>query len=155
MRRLVTTLLVIALAASAHARDPSGVAFRTPDLQTVTLQEVTGRSPLTLLNFWATWCAPCRDELPLLLHAETGPELALVAVNLGETPARVNEYLASNDLQELPVLYLTGRDSALLQVPGVPSSLLLDRQGNVIATHYGAFSAATLASFLAEWSPNP
>lgn len=154
MIRLIISIMLLALTAAGLARDPAAIEFRNADLQTVTLAEVIAAESLTLLNFWASWCPPCRDELPLLLEAELGPDITLHAVNVGERPARVENYLASNNLGSLPVLYLTARNSALLPIPGMPSSLLIDQQGNILTTHYGAFSAESLDSFLAEWSPN-
>lgn len=155
MRRMFATLLLLTLPATGLARNPAQVELRDAEQQTITLAEITAQQELTLLNFWATWCAPCRTELPLLLEAELGADMALFAVNLAESPESVNKYLASNNLNDLPVLYISGRNSALLPIPGLPSSLLIGRSGKILTTHYGAFTAESLASFLAEWSPKP
>src|SRR5690554_2083772 len=102
MRRMFATLLLLTLPATGLARNPAQVELRDAEQQTITLAEITAQQELTLLNFWATWCAPCRTELPLLLEAELGADMALFAVNLAESPKSVNKYLASNNLNDLP-----------------------------------------------------
>jgi thiol-disulfide isomerase/thioredoxin len=105
-----------------------------------TLGELRGR--VVLLNFWATWCVPCRREFPALeiLAEELGPRgLSIVAVNIEDTEANaaVARFLAEA-APTFPVL----RDLDLqlaqsLQVPGMPATFLVDRQGRLRWEHSG------------------
>jgi thiol-disulfide isomerase/thioredoxin len=93
------------------------------------------RGSVVLLNVWATWCAPCRREMPTLdrLQGELGgPEFQVVALSIDRKglPA-VQEFYAELGLKTLPI-YVdeTGAAQRALSVLGLPTTLLLDREGN-------------------------
>jgi thiol-disulfide isomerase/thioredoxin len=102
--------------------DPAGTPHR--------LEAYRGR--VVLLNFWATWCEPCREEMPTLARLQAqlaGEPFAVLAVNHGESPAAVARFL-----RELPVGFavLLDRDreaSRAWRVRVLPTSVLLDRHG--------------------------
>jgi thiol-disulfide isomerase/thioredoxin len=94
----------------------------------VSLASLRGR-PL-LLNFWATWCPPCDEEMPALeaLHRQQN-DVAVVAVNLQETPAVVARYA---QVQGLTLPVLLDSDGALadqLDVTYLPTTFFVDEQG--------------------------
>ncbi|MDL2343035.1 TlpA disulfide reductase family protein [Deinococcus sp. MIMF12] len=97
-------------------RDASGRSVAAP-------QPTAGR-PL-LVNFWATWCAPCREELPLLLEAHESGQYQVLAVNLGESPATVGRYLDRERLTSLPVVYSHVRQLPGWNIPGLPTTSLI------------------------------
>jgi len=111
-------------------------AFQTLDGDAASLGDFKGK--VVLVNFWATWCAPCVAEMPALerLHQALVDEgFAVLAISEDRGgAATVNPFLARLDLQFLPV-YLDpkaalGRAFAL---KGLPTSFLIGRDGNVIA----------------------
>lgn len=111
-------------------------AFRTLAGADVTFADFRGQ--VLLVNFWATWCAPCVKEMPALerLHLELADEgLAVLAVSQDRDGAAVVEpFLARIDLRQLPI-YLDpngalGRDFA---VKGLPTTFVIDREGRVVA----------------------
>ena len=87
-----------------------------------------------MVNFWATWCAPCREEMPYLdlLAAQYADRLTVLAVNMREPEDAVAAFVAELDLQ-LPVL-LAPDDATLLayNVRGLPISFLIDPDGAVV-----------------------
>ncbi len=113
--------------------------------QTVTLEAFAGE--VVLLNFWATWCAPCIEEMPWLdqLQADLGPEgLEVVAVSLDRAGLRkVEPFFTDLRLDDLTI-YLDpkGRLGRALEVRGLPTSYLIDRQGRVVGGLQGAFDWA-------------
>ena len=107
--------------------------FMLPKLDggVVRLSELRGQ--WVLVNFWATWCAPCRAEMPYLEHlaSEHASDLTVLAVNMREPPAVVASFVAELGL-DLPIL-LQPDDATLLayDVRGLPVSVLIDPDGMV------------------------
>ena len=96
----------------------------------VSLDELRGR-PL-VLNFWATWCPPCDEEMPALeaLHQQQGSEgVQVVAVNLQETPSVVAAYLAGKGLTLPALLDSAGELAAHLDVTYLPTTFFVDEAG--------------------------
>jgi len=133
------------------ARRPDA-ELRSVDGTLRTLSEFDGK-PL-LINFWATWCPPCIEELPLLdqLHAN-GQGVQVIGIALDE-PDKVREFLA-----ELPVgfpmfLAEAGRvdlSTTLGNAQSVlPYSVLIDAEGRIAKRKFGAFTEASLAKWLGD-----
>ena len=96
------------------------------------------RGKVVLVNLWATWCAPCKLEMPSLdrLQAKLGgADFAVLPISLDRTgPEKPRQFLTTNGLKNLD-LFLD-RGSTLMQtlrMPGLPLSVLVDRQGREIA----------------------
>jgi thiol-disulfide isomerase/thioredoxin len=134
------------------------------------LKDLDGRSrapgdwagKVVVVNFWATWCAPCREEMPLFVelqrrHGDHGLQLVGIAL---DDPAKVRLFA-----QELGINYpilLGGIDTMeLMRGAGnwagvLPYTVIYARDGSVAHTHVGAVKAATLAPLLAVLlSPSP
>jgi len=129
------------LAGSARAADPKPA----PD---VTLQDGKGaivrladyKGKVVLIDFWASWCIPCKTSFPALdaLYREYQPRgLEVLAVNLDERRRDADTFLAARP-HTMPVLFdPKGVSPAAFAVRGMPSSFLIDRAGNVRFTHMG------------------
>jgi thiol-disulfide isomerase/thioredoxin len=97
----------------------------------VTLDSFRGR-PI-LLTFWATWCGPCRVELPELrdLYGElVGEGFVLLTVNVDNSPLIADRFLAQLGVK-VPVYRMSRGDIAALQINALPTNILLDRDGRV------------------------
>jgi thiol-disulfide isomerase/thioredoxin len=110
------------------------------DGATKTLEDFAGK--VVLMNIWATWCVPCREEMPALdkLEAKLGGEdFAVVAVNIDKGgPEKAAGFLKETGATHLP-LYTdpTGKLFATLKAVGMPTTLIVDRQGREIARLVG------------------
>lgn len=96
----------------------------------VSLTELGGR-PM-VLNFWATWCPPCDEEMPALeaLHRQQGREgVQVVTVNLQEAPEVVAGYLAARDLTLPALLDGAGELASELDVTYLPTTFFVDEEG--------------------------
>ena len=145
-RLLCTSLIALAGSLSASpalaASDPTAYAVSpwqgaTPAFQAVDTQGKTWRladlkGRAVLINFWASWCEPCRAEMPTLQQLADlyGPEKLLVlAVNFKEHPNRALQFAAATGLS-LPVLLdPQGQNAKAWGVKVFPTTLLVDRQG--------------------------
>ena len=142
-------LFAAMLAAGAPAALPSARAeadrfipwkeVRTPALA---LTDLAGRSHsvadyrgrVVLVNFWATWCEPCREEMPSMQRLKerlAGRPFVILAVNYAEAKARVEEFVKRMGF-DFPVLLDPGRDAPTAwRVRILPASFLLDADGRV------------------------
>jgi len=133
------SLLADPSVAPASAREPFAPAFALPDLQGDTVTLARFARTVTLVNFWASWCGPCREEFPDMakLYREFDRkdfEIAAVSddVDRGKMLAFIREFQPP-----FPVLVGRGRMKQLYHYRGLPYSVLLDRHGRVIERIFG------------------
>ncbi|MFZ6048254.1 prolipoprotein diacylglyceryl transferase family protein [Pseudomonas sp. CR3202] len=131
---------------SALERSRQLPALSLMDLQgrPVDLRELDGR-PL-VINLWATWCPPCRREMPVLEAAQKArPQVRFLLVNQGEHAEAVTRYLAEQGLAPREVLLDSGnRLSQATGSFGLPTTLFYDPQGRLRHSQMGELSAASL-----------
>ena len=115
------------------------------DGTSTTLRALSGKP--VVVNLWATWCPPCRRELPVLARAQAARgDVHIAFVNEGESAADVRTYFDSVHLAPRNVL-LDG-SSAVMRDAGsqaLPTTLFFDSDGRLVDTHMGELSEATLA----------
>ena len=100
------------------------------------------KGKVVLVNLWATWCAPCKREMPSLNRLQAklgGTDFTVLPISLDRNgPDKPGKYLAASKLDNLP-LYLDSPNALLqtLAAPGLPLSVLLDKEGREIARMAG------------------
>ncbi len=113
----------------------------------VTLSEVYSGNKVTVLNFWATWCPPCRAEIPelsKLYQKYRSQKLALLAVDLQEASGNVKNFAADNGMKFSVLLDGTGEVGGVYQVYSIPSTFILDRNGRIRDVIIGSTNLKTL-----------
>jgi len=135
-----------ALAPDLSVPDFSGKEVRLSDL----------RGKVVLLNFWATWCPPCREEMPSMVklnNAMAGKPFQMLAVSIDEGGKKAVETFAAKSGIKLP-FYLDsdGKGSRLYGTTGVPETFIIDKKGVILKKIIGGldWSHPDVARFLDE-----
>jgi peroxiredoxin len=141
--RIAALMASAALALPALAADPTGgpapqftLAARSG--ANVSLAQYKGQ--VVMINFWASWCGPCRQEMPLLdsiykQYHRMG--FTLIGVNVEPDSNAANQWLKETPVS-FPILYdKESQVSKLYDVAGMPSTVIIDRAGKVRALHRG------------------
>ena len=128
-------------ARSPSLREAPQFSLPTPGGEVQRLAEHTGQ--VVLLNFWALWCAPCREELPILetLHGELRDEgLAIVAVNVDRGGAERVQRFAEQKGLSFEILHdPEQRVAGSYGVVGYPTTVVIDRVGRIVLSELGAW----------------
>lgn len=117
-------------------------------------QLVDYRGQVVMLNFWATWCPPCRLEMPTLQsrYVKHGSEFTILALNFAEPEELVREFAQELGLSFPILLDDDGVIQELYQVRGYPSSVFIDPDGIIRIIHIGIMTDGQLDGYLAEMS---
>ena len=152
--KLLAAALYLALAAGANAADLSGVTLEgdmrklavhsepkplpnlvmeAPDGTRTTLADYAGQP--VVLNFWATWCAPCREEMPALQHVQRNGLAQVVTLATGRNSVEgIERFFAEEDITDLPILLDPSQAAARqMAVLGLPVTVLIDSEGREVA----------------------
>jgi thiol-disulfide isomerase/thioredoxin len=106
------------------------------------------RGAFVLLNFWATWCGPCREEMPsmeALSRSFGGQSLVVVAVNQRESAAQVSRFMKTRALNFPAPLDTDGRVAASYRAYGIPVTYLIDGSGQAVGMKSGPLDWASPA----------
>lgn len=109
---------------------------------------------ITVVNLWASWCPPCQREMPAFAKSQQQhPDIRFVMLNQQESAETVKDFLADNNLTfEHVLLDKTGDVAEIFDAYGLPVTLFFDGQGNLVESHMGEVSAASLSATLKQLS---
>ncbi len=161
----IILVLILATSGCKAAADISGFeGDPAPDFQlenldgeTVTLSQLRG-SPV-MVNFWATWCSHCRDEVPYIQEVYEGwigksPSVVILTISVRESQETVRQFMDDNSLSFPVLLDGDGKVSIRYDVAAIPASFFIDKNGIIQATKLGNFlSAADIEDFLKKIIP--
>jgi thiol-disulfide isomerase/thioredoxin len=142
-----------AAAAAANAGEPDDAAvegkpaplqFTLKDMNGVDVKLASFKGKIILLNFWATWCGPCRSEIPSLvdLQKQYSKDLVVLGVSVDDPIEKLKPY-ATEMKMNYPVLVGNGREDvqdAYGPLWGIPVSVFIDRDGKIAKKHSGIAS---------------
>ena len=147
-------LLVLLIPVACEKKGPAGtssapaaVGSQAPDFS---LKDINGkvvrlsdlRGKVVLLEFWATWCAPCKETIPALIALDKqymGRDFALISIAMDEGSSAIKRLQEFSSRQKItyPVLMDNQETSQAYNVRGVPVSFLIDKKGIIVKTHVG------------------
>ena len=122
----------------------------------VALSDFQGKK--VLLNFWASWCGPCRAEIPhmvKLYNELEGEGFEIVAVNIGEDPSKVRKFVQEYRMPFPVLLDRTGQVGRMYAVRGIPTSYFIDEKGFILGRHVGTLSDALLRQYVSQLMQSP
>lgn len=128
--------------------------FTATDVATgekVSLADLRGQ--VVFLNFWATWCQPCKVEMPEIeaLHQEMGTKVRIVALGADarESSEKLAAYAKAMGLT-FPIAYDKGIAMEAYQVVGIPTSFFIDKEGIIRTRHTGPMKLAQMKAYIAD-----
>jgi thiol-disulfide isomerase/thioredoxin len=148
MKSLMSILLLAVMIAGLAPTIQAGVkpapnfVLKTSDGQTVELKKLVGK--VVVINFWATWCGPCRMEIPGMLEVYKkykGEGLEIIGVSLDQKGwSVVTPYVEKTKIDYPIVLGTEQVVSDYGNLQAIPSTFVVDKKGNIVAEHTGSLS---------------
>jgi len=146
---LIALMLYLGLVTDAERAPSAGVrpGDKAPDFRLtkigggeVSLSDYRGK--VVLLNFWATWCPPCREEMPLFKdvykkYRDNGFEI--IAVSTDASTDVVKDFISEYSIKFVVLHDREGKLSSLYGIQGLPTSFLIDREGIVVKVRLGEY----------------
>ena len=159
MRRVCASLVLVVLlvAGCDRGNHPGNIDKPAPQFvlgdgtRTVDLSKLRGR--VVVLNLWATWCAPCIEELPSLLALQRQmPDLAVVAVSMDQDPDVYHHFLVEHHVDVLTVRDDQQRVNQLYGTVQIPETYIIDKQGVLRRKFIGAqdWTSSEITGYLAK-----
>lgn len=144
-KQVITFISIVLMAFSMNASAAQVLSGKAADFtlksrsgKNIKLSELRGQ--VVMINFWASWCGPCRQEMPLLedLYKKYNAlGFTLLGVNVEEDSSKANAYLRDISVS-FPILYDTKNTvSKAYNVKAMPSTVMVDRDGNARYLHHG------------------
>jgi len=161
IRLAVAALLLAACGAGAAGDEGIGEGQRAPDFR---LESLDGeqmslrdhRGQVVLVNFWATWCDPCRAEFPdiqAVYEARQGEGFTVLGVNSHETRGAIAPFVKAMGATYPILLDENGRVAKTYRPVGLPMSVLVDQEGIIQVRHVGLLTRDQLEDYLADLLP--
>lgn len=106
----------------------------------VSLETLLKANKAVLLNFWATWCPPCREEIPHLIKLQEtyqGRSFTILGVDVGESDAKVSGFVKKIGINYPVVLDRDNGVAGIYGIVGIPTSMLIGSDGKILGVYYG------------------
>ena len=134
-------LILFTFAFQLHLVADAAPAWELKDVSGKSVKSSDFKGKVVILDFWATWCPPCRAEIPHFVALQdkyAGKGLVIVGISVdSDGPAVVSSFMKANQIN-YPIVMGTPDIAQLYgATQGIPTTFVIDRKGNIVATHLG------------------
>lgn len=150
MKKILLTILMVAVYTAGTAQDNDGTKVKPGDKvpsftvtmtdgSKINIEDLKGKT--VLVNFWATWCPPCRAELQRvekeIIEKFAGEDFVFLPISRGEKKETVTGFLEKNGYKFVAGLDTDNKIFPLFAESGIPRNFIVDSKGNIAATEIG------------------
>ena len=141
MKKLFFLLILILISFSLSAQSINHLRLKTVDNKRFEIKEYLDKGPV-VIAFWATWCKPCRKELPAIKevyekYKDQGLTILAISIDSPRSLSKVKTFAKNSDLPYVFLVDPNGEQSTKLQVKDIPYTLLANKSGEIVYTHRG------------------
>lgn len=154
MLRMMTLMLLLLCGSLVQAMQ---VDLQMTDMEGNTLRLSDYRGKWVVLNYWATWCPPCLEEIPELVHFHENHKektAVVIGVDMERLPPKVLASFVEENFITYPVIPLVENMQAFDDVTSFPTTYLIDPAGNAVVKHVGAVTAEAIEEFIKSYVPD-
>jgi len=136
----IFAVLAVVVFAAVFAGAEQAPDFKLQDMNGNVVQLSSFRGKVVFLDFWASWCPPCRASIPAVkaLHKNmaSNPNVVLLGINAGESKSTVEKFMKNNGMEYTVLL---GDNDAMknFKVNGIPAFFIIDKNGNIAKQYVG------------------
>ncbi len=141
MKTFLITSIFVLFSLSVSAQSIKNLRLKTVDNKRFEIKEYLDKGPI-VIAFWATWCKPCRKELPAInkvfqKYKDQGLTILAISIDSPRSLSKVKSFVKSSDLPYEFLIDPNGEQSTKLQVKDIPYTLLANKSGEIVYTHRG------------------
>jgi thiol-disulfide isomerase/thioredoxin len=141
------TEAAVASGGSCKAEGPANLSFTLKDMHDVDFKMSSLKGKVVLVNFWASWCAPCLAEIPEFIKAHdaySNRGFEILGISTDDSAAQLRDFAEKNKINYPLVQVTADVEEAYGPVFGLPTSILVARDGSVCKRHFGPMSKEQL-----------
>lgn len=123
------------------------------DIHGATVDLSSYRGKWVVINYWATWCPPCLEEIPELIHfhdTHKASDAVVIGISMSETPVATLSRFVEEHMMSYPVVPMRRGMPMIGNVPGLPTTYMIDPTGNTVAMKVGQVTSEMLESFIKQ-----
>ena len=152
MKRLILSMFLLfspalwAMQVELELTDLDGNQFKLSDY----------RGKWVVLNYWATWCPPCLEEIPELVHFHENhkdSDAVVIGIDMEMLPTKVLREFVEDNFMTYPIVPMVPKMQAFDNVENFPTTYLIDPEGVAVVRHIGAVTAEAIEDFINNYVP--